>query len=101
MGRVLGEGEASMRQETSGGSLPHVDLLRQVTSGLTSRVEEILVGSDLTLDQWRVVPPPTPGAPPSLSGPSRRPPTSPPPPAPGRGPPGGGPPLSPHVAPAP
>ena len=44
-----------MRQETSGGSLPHVDLLRQVTSGLTSRVEEILVGSDLTLDQWRVL----------------------------------------------
>ncbi len=44
-----------MRQETSGGSLRHVDLLRQVASGLTSRVEEILVGSDLTLDQWRVL----------------------------------------------
>ena len=44
-----------MRQETSGGPLPHVDLLRQVASGLTSRVEEILVGSDLTLDQWRVL----------------------------------------------
>ena len=44
-----------MRQETSGGSLHHVDLLRQVASGLTSRVEEILVGSDLTLDQWRVL----------------------------------------------
>ena len=44
-----------MRRETSGGSLPHVDLLRQVASGLTSRVEEILAGSDLTLDQWRVL----------------------------------------------
>jgi DNA-binding MarR family transcriptional regulator len=44
-----------MRQETSGGSLSHVDLLRQVASGLTSRVEEILAGSDLTLDQWRVL----------------------------------------------
>jgi DNA-binding MarR family transcriptional regulator len=44
-----------MRQETSGGSLPHVDLLRQVASGLTARVEEILVGSDLSLDQWRVL----------------------------------------------
>ncbi len=44
-----------MRQETSEGSLRHVDLLRQVASGLTSRVEEILVGSDLTVDQWRAL----------------------------------------------
>jgi MarR family transcriptional regulator, organic hydroperoxide resistance regulator len=44
-----------MRQETSAGSLPHVDLLRRAASGLTSRVEEILVVSDLTLDQWRVL----------------------------------------------
>ena len=56
-----------MRQETSGGSLPHVDLLRQVTSGLTSRVEEILVGSDLTLDQWRVLHTLTEGGPLSTS----------------------------------
>src|SRR3712207_7137521 len=48
-----GRGAASMQRETSGGSLPHVDLLRQVASGLTSRVEEILGASDLTLDQWR------------------------------------------------
>src|SRR3712207_9084028 len=82
MGRVLGEGEASMRQETSGGSLPHVDLLRQVTSGLTSRVEEILVGSDLTLDQWRVVPPLPAGGPPLRRGPCGRPPTPAPPPPP-------------------
>ena len=44
-----------MRQETSEGSLPHVDLLQQVASGLTSRVEEILADTDLTLDQWRVL----------------------------------------------
>jgi MarR family transcriptional regulator, organic hydroperoxide resistance regulator len=44
-----------MRQETSEGSLPHVDLLQQVASGLTARVEEILGDSDLTLDQWRVL----------------------------------------------
>ena len=44
-----------MRQETAGDSLTHVDLLRQVASGLTSRVEEILGASDLTLDQWRVL----------------------------------------------
>ena len=44
-----------MRQQTSEGSLPHVDLLRQAASGLTSRIEEILAGSDLTLDQWRVL----------------------------------------------
>src|SRR5918997_6778228 len=54
-GKGPGRGAASMRQETSGGSLQHVDLLRQVASGLTSRVEEILVDSDLTLDQWRVL----------------------------------------------
>ena len=44
-----------MRQETSGRPLPHVDLLRQVASGLTSRVEEILVDHELTFDQWRVL----------------------------------------------
>lgn len=44
-----------MRRETSEGSLTHVDLLRQVAVGLTSRVEEILASSDLTLDQWRVL----------------------------------------------
>lgn len=44
-----------MRQETAGDSLTHVDLLRQVASGLTSRVEEILGTDDLTLDQWRVL----------------------------------------------
>jgi len=44
-----------MRQETSEGSLPHVDLLQQVASGLTARVEEILGDGDLTLDQWRVL----------------------------------------------
>ncbi len=56
-----------MRQETSGGSLAHVDLLRQVVSGLTSRVEEILVGDDLTLDQWRVLHTLTEGGPLSMS----------------------------------
>src|SRR4051812_50032162 len=100
MGRVPGEGEASMRQETSGGSLPHVDLLRQVTSGLTSRVEEILVGSDLTLDQWRGGAPPPHARPPSLRGPSGPPPPPPPPPAPPAGAPGGGGPRFPPPPPA-
>ena len=85
-----------MRQETSGGSLPHVDLLRQVTSGLTSRVEEILVGSDLTLDQWRwavTLPPGGPLVPTDRSGlsPTSRPPPT---PEPGRVA-GGGPGLTP------
>jgi MarR family transcriptional regulator, organic hydroperoxide resistance regulator len=44
-----------MRQETSRRPLPHVDLLRQVASGLTSRVEEVLADHELTLDQWRVL----------------------------------------------
>ncbi|SDN82610.1 MarR family winged helix-turn-helix transcriptional regulator [Geodermatophilus sp. DSM 45219] len=44
-----------MLQETSGRPQPHVDLLRQVASGLTSRVEEILVDHELTFDQWRVL----------------------------------------------
>ncbi len=44
-----------MRQDTPGVAPSHVDLLRQVASGLTSRVEDVLVGSDLTLDQWRVL----------------------------------------------
>ena len=47
--------ESAMRQETQGGTPSHVDLLRQVASGLTARVEQILVDSDLTLDQWRVL----------------------------------------------
>lgn len=44
-----------MRQETPEDTLSHVDLLRQVTSGLAAQVEEILAASDLTLDQWRVL----------------------------------------------
>lgn len=54
-GQDLGAREAGMRPETADGSLPHVDLLRQVASGLAARVEEILLASDLTLDQWRVL----------------------------------------------
>ncbi|WNV73821.1 MarR family winged helix-turn-helix transcriptional regulator [Geodermatophilus sp. DSM 44513] len=34
---------------------PHVDLLRQVATGLAGRVQEILASCDLTLDQWRVL----------------------------------------------
>jgi len=33
----------------------HVDLLRQVATGLTARVQDILAPSGLTLDQWRVL----------------------------------------------
>ncbi len=44
-----------MRQETQRGTVSSVDLLRQVASGLTSHVEDVLADSDLTLDQWRVL----------------------------------------------
>lgn len=44
-----------MRQNTPAPSLQHVDLLRQAADGLVRRVEDILAGADLTLDQWRVL----------------------------------------------
>lgn len=50
-----GRRERTMQQESRGNALTHVDLLRQAASGLTSRVEEILSDSGLTLDQWRVL----------------------------------------------
>ncbi len=56
-----------MRRETSEDSLRHVDLLRQVAAGLTSRVEGVLADSDLTLDQWRVLHTLTEGGPLSMS----------------------------------
>jgi DNA-binding MarR family transcriptional regulator len=44
-----------MRQESPAGAASHVDLLRQAADGMSARVEEILRGADLTLDQWRVL----------------------------------------------
>jgi MarR family transcriptional regulator, organic hydroperoxide resistance regulator len=44
-----------MRHKRPGGSLQHVDLLRQAADGLTSRVEQILAEDGLTVDQWRVL----------------------------------------------
>lgn len=44
-----------MRQKRPERSLQHVDLLRQAADGLASRIEEILAGAGLTVDQWRVL----------------------------------------------
>ncbi len=44
-----------MQQEGPGALPSHVDLLREATVGLTTRVAEILDEADLTLDQWRVL----------------------------------------------
>lgn len=52
---VLGREETSMLQGSRGRSVSHVDLLRQVTIGLSHRVEGILTEADLTLDNWRVL----------------------------------------------
>ncbi len=44
-----------MRQEPSGPSRSDIDLLRLATSGLSSRLEDVLAAHDLTLDGWRVL----------------------------------------------
>jgi DNA-binding MarR family transcriptional regulator len=44
-----------MRQDSPASPLSHVDLLRRAADGVSARVEEILRGADLTLDQWRVL----------------------------------------------
>lgn len=44
-----------MRQAVTGATRSDVDLLRLATSGLSSRLEDVLAAHDITLDAWRVL----------------------------------------------
>ncbi|WP_369133393.1 MarR family winged helix-turn-helix transcriptional regulator [Modestobacter sp. I12A-02662] len=44
-----------MQQAGPGGPSSHVDLFHAASVGLAARVEGVLAGAELTLDQWRVL----------------------------------------------